>query len=75
MASGSGCASTTLSVGNAIGLAVLIALANRHVGGLEGDALRAAVAEGTQLAFWLAAGGIFISLFAAFALPTRASAE
>jgi len=70
-------ASTTLSVGNAIGLAVLIALANRHVGGLEGDALRAAVAEGTQLAFWLAAAGILVSLLAVFALPakTKAAAE
>lgn len=40
-------ASTTLSVGNANGLAVLIALTNHHTGGLEGDALRATVAEGT----------------------------
>lgn len=70
----SGMASTTLSVGNSIGLAVLIALANRHVGGLEGDALRAAVAEGTQLAFWLAAAGILVSLLAALALPARARA-
>lgn len=41
----SGMASTTLSVGNAIGLAILIAIANRNVGGLEGDALRNAAAE------------------------------
>lgn len=68
----SGMASTTLSVGNAIGLAVLIAIANRHVDGLEGDALRKAVAEGTQLAFWLAAAGILVSLVAAFALPGKA---
>ncbi len=67
----SGMASTTLSVGNAIGLAVLIALANRHIGGLEGDALRTAVAEGTQLAFLLAATGILVSLLAAFALPGK----
>ncbi|MFT3972200.1 MAG: MFS transporter [Amaricoccus sp.] len=70
----SGMASTTLSVGNAIGLAVLIALANRHTGGLEGDALRAAIAEGTQLAFWLAAAGILVSLVAAFALPAKGKA-
>ncbi|MCJ8519728.1 EmrB/QacA subfamily drug resistance transporter [Pseudorhizobium tarimense] len=68
----SGMASTTLSVGNSIGLAVLIAIANRHVGGLGGDALRNAVAEGTQLAFWLAAAGILVSLLAAFALPGKA---
>ncbi len=67
----SGMASTTLSVGNSIGLAVLIALANRHVGGLEGDALTIAMSEGIQLAFWLAAGGILVSLLAAFALPAR----
>ncbi|MFT3691223.1 MFS transporter [Paenirhodobacter sp.] len=68
----SGMASTALSVGNSIGLAVLIALANRHTGGLEGEALRTALAEGTQLAFWLAAAGILVSLIAAFALPARA---
>ncbi|QDC02183.1 MFS transporter [Mesorhizobium sp. 8] len=70
----SGMASTTLSVGNSIGLAVLIALANRHLGGLEGEALTAAMAEGIQLAFWLAAAGIVVSLLAAFALPSKAKA-
>lgn len=70
----SGMASTTLSVGNAIGLAVLIAIANRHIGGLEGDALRAAVAEGAQLAFWLAAAGILVNLVADFALPSKRTA-
>lgn len=68
----SGMASTTLSVGNSIGLAVLIALANRHPGGLEGEALTAAMAEGIQFAFWLAAAGIVVSLLAAFALPSKA---
>jgi EmrB/QacA subfamily drug resistance transporter len=73
----SGMASTTLSVGNAIGLAVLIAIANRHVGGVSRDVLRTAVAEGVQLAFWLAAAGILVSLLAAFALrrqPTKPAA-
>lgn len=67
----SGMASTTLSVGNAIGLAVLLAIANRHTDGLEGDALRTAVAEGTQLAFLLAAAGILVSLVAVLALPPK----
>lgn len=58
----SGMASTTLSVGNAIDLAVLIAVANRHVGGPEGNALRSA------------AVGILISLFTTFALPAKAEA-
>ena len=64
----SGMASTTLSIGNAVGIAVLVAVGNRHVGGLTGDGLRMAVSEGVQLAFWLAAGGIVVSLLAAFTL-------
>ncbi|MEZ2409308.1 MFS transporter [Bosea sp. RCC_152_1] len=69
----SGMASTALSVGNAIGLAVLIAIANRHVSGLTGDALRIAVAKGAQLAFWLAAIGILVSLLATSALKRQAT--
>jgi EmrB/QacA subfamily drug resistance transporter len=65
----SGMAATTLNVGNGIGMAILIATANRHVGGLTGDALRNAVADGTQLAFWLAAAVILVSLLFALTLP------
>ncbi|MGO4666168.1 MFS transporter [Bosea sp. 2RAB26] len=61
----SGMASTTLNVGNAIGLAVLIAVANSQIGGLAGGALRIAVAEGIQRAFWLAAAGIVLSIIVA----------
>jgi predicted MFS family arabinose efflux permease len=57
----SGMASTTLNVGNAIGLA--IAIANRHTQGLSGDALRLAVTEGMQAAFYLAAAGIAFSIW------------
>ncbi|PAQ03292.1 MFS transporter [Mesorhizobium mediterraneum] len=67
----SGMASTMLNVGNAIGMAVLIAIANRHVGGLAGDALKIAVADGIQVAFWLAAAGIAVSLLAAMVLPGK----
>jgi EmrB/QacA subfamily drug resistance transporter len=67
----SGMASTMLNVGNAIGMAVLIAIANRHVGGLTGDALKIAVADGIQVAFWLAAAGIAVSLLAAMVLPGK----
>ncbi|HEX7391270.1 MAG TPA: MFS transporter, partial [Acidiphilium sp.] len=70
----SGMASTALSVGNAIGLAVLIAIANRHVDGLSGDALRAAVAAGTRHAFWIVAAGIVTCLVAAWALPRQRAA-
>ncbi|TKD46614.1 MAG: MFS transporter [Mesorhizobium sp.] len=65
----SGMASTMLNVGNAIGMAVLIAIANRHVGGLTGDALKIAIADGIEVAIWLAAAGIVVSLLAATVLP------
>ncbi|MBJ6133678.1 MFS transporter [Ochrobactrum sp. Q0168] len=65
----SGMASTTLSIGNSIGMATLIAVANRHLGDLEGEALAQAMSEGIQLAFWLAAAGILVSLLAVSALP------
>ncbi|MFT3940227.1 MFS transporter [Rhodopseudomonas sp.] len=71
----SGMASTTLSVGNAIGLAVLIAIANGHAAGLENVARAAATAEGIKLAFWLAAAGIVVSLLVAFALPGKARTQ
>ena len=61
----SGMASTTLNVGNAIGLAVLIAIANRHVGNLSGDVPREAVTGGMQLAFWIATAGIALSILVA----------
>ncbi|RUU10017.1 MFS transporter, partial [Mesorhizobium sp. M7A.T.Ca.TU.009.01.3.2] len=67
----SGMACTTLNIGNAIGMATLIAIANSHVGGLTGEALKTAIADGIQVAFWLAAAGIFVSLLAAFALPGK----
>lgn len=67
----SGMASTTLNVGNAVGMAILIALANRHVGNLTGDELRIAMADGIQLAFWLACAGIIISLAFAMMLAEK----
>ncbi|WP_376705665.1 MFS transporter [Mesorhizobium sp. ISC25] len=68
----SGMASTTLNVGNAIGMAVLIAIANSQIGELSGDALKIAVADGIRVAFWLAAAGIVVSLLAAMVLPAKA---
>jgi hypothetical protein len=59
-------ASTTLNVGNAIGLAIMIAIANRHTQGLSGDAFKLAVTEGMQTAFSLAAAGIAFSILLAF---------
>lgn len=65
----SGMASTTLNVGNAIGLAILIAIANAGTAGLAGDMLHAAMAGGARLAFILAAAGIVLSFLIALALP------
>jgi len=67
----SGMASTTLSVGNAIGLAILIAMANSRAAAVGGVVRPDAVAEGIRLAFWLASGGILVSLLVAVALPRR----
>jgi MFS family permease len=68
----SGMAWTTLSVGNAIGLAVLIAIANAHAASLKSLPHAAAIADGIRPAFWLAAAGIFFSLLVAFGLPSKA---
>jgi EmrB/QacA subfamily drug resistance transporter len=70
----SGMASTTLSVGNAIGLAVLIAIANFHTVSLKSLPRAAAIADGIRPAFWLAAAGILFSLLVAFGLPSKAKA-
>ncbi|MGY6272012.1 MFS transporter [Achromobacter denitrificans] len=70
----SGMASTTLNVGNAIGIAVLVAFANRGIGGLQGDALRDALAVGAQHAFYLATAGLALGLLASLAFSRQASA-
>ncbi len=59
----SGMASTTLNVGNAVGLAILIAGGQWPASsGLAGEPLRAAMTAGVRLAFLLAAGGILAGL-------------
>lgn len=65
----SGMASTTLNLGNAIGLAILIAIANAGTDGLTGDQLRAATADGSRTAVILAAIGILLGTIIALALP------
>ncbi|OOL14089.1 hypothetical protein BRY73_24235 [Ochrobactrum sp. P6BS-III] len=62
-------ASTRLSIGNSNGVAALIAIAIRHLGDLEGEALAEAISESTQLAFWLVAAGILVGLLAISGLP------
>ncbi|WP_202876098.1 MFS transporter [Kribbella sp. VKM Ac-2566] len=69
----SGMASTTLNVGNAVGLGILIAIANAGTRGLTGGALRAEVAAGGRTAVLLGALGLPIAAGAAFALPRSCS--
>jgi EmrB/QacA subfamily drug resistance transporter len=69
----SGIASTTLNVGNAIGIAVLVAFANRRISGLHGDALRDGLASGSQQAFYLAAAGLLLGMAVSLALPRKAT--
>ncbi|CCH29764.1 MFS transporter [Actinosynnema sp. NPDC047251] len=68
----SGLASTALNLGNAVGLAVLIAVANAGVP--DGDAARAATAAGGALAVLLTAAGMVVGLVAVFALPRKVGA-
>jgi EmrB/QacA subfamily drug resistance transporter len=54
----SGIASTSTSIGAAVGLAVLVLVANSGTGGAAGDALRAATADGLSTALLVVAAGI-----------------
>lgn len=56
----SGVASTTQQIGGAVGLAVLVAIANSGLEGQTGDALRAATTDGLRTAVYIAAVGIAI---------------
>ncbi|WNV87622.1 MFS transporter [Umezawaea sp. Da 62-37] len=65
----SGMASTTLNLGNTIGLAVLIAVANAGLGDQQGDQLRAATADGDFVAVLATAAGMLIGLLITLVLP------
>jgi EmrB/QacA subfamily drug resistance transporter len=65
----SGMASTTQQIGGAVGLAILIAVANSGTEGRTGDALRTAMADGTRTAVYIAAAGIVLGALVALALP------
>jgi hypothetical protein len=65
-------ASTTQQIGGAVGLAVLVAVANTDTHGLTGPALRAATASGLRDAMAVAAAGIALTAVAALGFtPTR----
>jgi Na+/melibiose symporter-like transporter len=65
----SGVASTALQVGTAAGLAVLVAVANHHIEGLSGQALRAASAEGMSAAVYVLGAVMLTAVLAARRLP------
>jgi EmrB/QacA subfamily drug resistance transporter len=67
----SGMASTAMQVGAAVGLAVLVAVANSGLDGLTGEALRGGLADGLQTATFIAAGGILLGALVALALRPR----
>src|SRR5262249_24002579 len=54
----SGMASTSTSVGAAVGLAILVLVANLGTDGLTGEALRIATADGLSAAVFVIAAGI-----------------
>lgn len=66
---------TALNVGNAIGIAVLVAFANRSIGGLQGDALRDGLSVGAQHAFYLATAGLLLGLLVSLTFSRKASAK
>ncbi|MHB9864548.1 MFS transporter [Streptomyces sp. YIM S03343] len=64
----SGWASTTQQVGGAVGLAVLVAVANSGLDGLHGAALRSATNDGLRTAVFIAAAGIAVTALVALGL-------
>jgi MFS family permease len=66
---GSGMASTGQQIGNAVGLAILVAIANRGTAGLAGESLRTATTHGLRFAVLLTAAGVAAT--AAIALTGR----
>lgn len=67
----SGMAWTSASVGAAVGLALLVLVANAGTGGLGGEALRVAIAHGLSDALLVVAGGIAVTALLALTLRTR----
>jgi EmrB/QacA subfamily drug resistance transporter len=70
----SGMASTTLNLGNAIGLAALVVIANHGIGHKHGVALRTALAHGSRLAVLVAAAVMLVGTVLTLAFARRAPA-
>ena len=68
----SGMASTTLNVGNAIGIALLVALSGSGSINLQQGSSAHSLENALQLAFYLAAAGQIAGLFVSCLLPGKA---
>lgn len=66
-----GMASTTLNIGNAIGLAILTVIADAGTGGKAGDALKEATADGEFVVVLLTAAGMLLGLLITLSLPRK----
>jgi EmrB/QacA subfamily drug resistance transporter len=71
----SGIVSTGQGVGAAIGLAVLVLVANASTSSLVGEDLRVATAQGISRAAYAIAGGILLTMLIVMALRTKESAR
>lgn len=69
----SGMASTTLNVGNAIGIALLVALSGSGTESLQQENSANSLETALQLAFYLAAAGQVAGLFVSRLLPRKAA--
>lgn len=67
----SGIASTSTSIGAAVGLAVLVLVANADTGGLTGEPLRIATADGLSTAVLVVAAAIALTALVALNLRPR----
>ncbi len=67
----SGVVTTGSGIGAAVGLAVLVAIANAGTRGLDGEALRIAAGDGIRTAMFVVAGGIVITVLIALAIRCR----
>jgi nitrate/nitrite transporter NarK len=67
----SGIASTSTSIGAAVGLAILVLVANSGTGGLAGQPLRIATADGLSTAVLVVAAAIALTALVALNLRPR----
>lgn len=71
----SGVASTSQQIGGAVGLALLVAVANSGLDGLGGEALRSATVDGLRTAVFIAAAGVGATALVALGLRKPATTQ